>query len=139
LVGHKEAVQALPRGSVHLLSSDPCPMQMIRYGRNVYATQFHPESGPENFALRIAVYRHKGYFPPEQADALTEAVAGAEITVPQEILRRFVARYAETPACCTGAAPGGVPQRYLPGPAGQHRNRRGIFRPLKASESASCT
>ena len=93
LVGHKEAVQALPPGAVHLLSSGPCPMQMIRYGRNVYATQFHPESGPENFALRIAVYRHKGYFPPEEADALTQAVAGAEITVPQEILRRFVARY----------------------------------------------
>ena len=93
LVGHKEAVQVLPRGAVHLLSSDPCPMQMIRYGRNVYATQFHPESGPENFALRIAVYRHKGYFPPEEADALTQAVAGAEITVPQEILRRFVARF----------------------------------------------
>jgi GMP synthase (glutamine-hydrolysing) len=93
LVGHKEAVQDLPRGAVHLLSSDPCPMQMIRYGRNVYATQFHPESGPENFALRIAVYRHKGYFPPEEAEALTEAVAGARITVPQEILRRFVARY----------------------------------------------
>jgi GMP synthase (glutamine-hydrolysing) len=93
LVGHKEAVQELPPGCVPLLGSAPCPFQMIRHGRNVYATQFHPESGPENFALRIEVYRHKGYFPPEEAEALTAAVAGARITVPQEILRRFVARY----------------------------------------------
>jgi GMP synthase (glutamine-hydrolysing) len=93
LVGHKEAVQDLPPGCAPLLTSGPCPFQMIRYGSNVYATQFHPESGPENFALRIEVYRHKGYFPPEEAEALTAAVASARITVPQEILRRFVARY----------------------------------------------
>jgi GMP synthase (glutamine-hydrolysing) len=93
LVGHKEAVQALPDGAVHLLASDSCPMQMIRHGRNVYATQFHPESGPENFALRIEVYRHKGYFPPEEAEALTAAVKGADVSVPPEILRRFVIRY----------------------------------------------
>jgi GMP synthase (glutamine-hydrolysing) len=43
-VGHKEAVQRLPPGTVHLLSSAPCPVQMIRYGHNVYATQFHPEA-----------------------------------------------------------------------------------------------
>jgi GMP synthase (glutamine-hydrolysing) len=93
LVGHKEAVQDLPPGCVPLLTSGPCPFQMIRHGQNVYATQFHPESGPENFALRIEVYRHRGYFPPEEAEALTAAVASARITVPQEILRRFVARY----------------------------------------------
>jgi GMP synthase (glutamine-hydrolysing) len=93
LVGHKEAVQDLPTGCVPLLTSGPCPFQMIRHGSNVYATQFHPESGPENFALRIEVYRHKGYFPPEEAEALSAAVASARITVPQEILRRFVARY----------------------------------------------
>jgi GMP synthase (glutamine-hydrolysing) len=93
LVGHKEAVQDLPPGCVPLLTSRPCPFQMIRHGSNVYATQFHPESGPENFALRIEVYRHKGYFPPEEAEALTAAIASARITVPQRILRRFVARY----------------------------------------------
>jgi GMP synthase (glutamine-hydrolysing) len=93
LVGHKEAVQDLPPGCVPLLTSGPCPFQMIRFGSNVYATQFHPESGPENFALRIEVYRHKGYFPPAEAEALTAAVASARITVPQEILRRFVARF----------------------------------------------
>ena len=35
----------------------PCPFQMIRRGRNVYATQFHPEADADGFALRMRVYR----------------------------------------------------------------------------------
>lgn len=92
-VGHKEAVQALPPGCVHLVASDPCPFQMIRYGRNVYATQFHPEADAANFALRIRVYRDKGYFPPEDAEMLNARCRAAEVTVPAAVLRNFVARY----------------------------------------------
>ena len=92
-VGHKEAVQHLPEGAIHLLASDSCPMQMIRYKSNVYATQFHPEADGHSFATRIRIYKSKGYFPPEEAAALTEMVHAADVTVPAEILRRFVARY----------------------------------------------
>ena len=42
-LGHKEAVSTLPRGAVRLASSQDCPVQAFRMGRNVYATQFHPE------------------------------------------------------------------------------------------------
>ena len=93
LVGHKEAVEALPVGAVHLVSSGPCPFQMIRAGRNVYATQFHPEAQGENFAQRIAIYRDRGYFDPADADALTDACLAETIIVPQRILAGFVARY----------------------------------------------
>jgi len=92
-VGHKEAVQRLPSGAVHLVSSAPCPMQMIRYGENVYATQFHPEADAKDFERRIHVYRNHGYFPPEDADRLVAACHAADVTVPGEILRRFAARY----------------------------------------------
>jgi len=92
-VGHKEAVQSLPPGTVHLLSSAPCPMQMIRYGRNIYATQFHPEADARDFERRISVYRNHGYFPPEDADRLIEICHAANVTVPGEILRRFALRY----------------------------------------------
>ena len=92
LVGHKEAVEALPRGAVHLVASGPCPFQMIRAGRNVYATQFHPEAQGENFASRIGIYKHRGYFDPAEADALTAACRAEAVTVPQRILSRFVAR-----------------------------------------------
>lgn len=93
LVGHKEAVEALPDGAVHLVASAPCPFQMIRAGRNVYATQFHPEAQGENFANRIEIYKDRGYFDPAEAGALTAACLAEEVSVPQRILARFVARY----------------------------------------------
>jgi GMP synthase (glutamine-hydrolysing) len=93
LVGHKEAVEALPEGCVHLIASDPCPFQMIRRGRNVYATQFHPEADGASFALRIGIYRDRGYFPPEDADRLIAACNGVDTVASAMILRNFVARY----------------------------------------------
>lgn len=92
-VGHKEAVQELPVGCVHLLASDPCPFQMIRYGENVYATQFHPEADGDVFETRINIYKHRGYFDPDAADDLIATCQAADVTVPVEILRRFVERY----------------------------------------------
>ncbi len=93
LVGHKEAVQELPEGAVHLMSSPTCPYQMIRAGKNVYATQFHPEADGAVFAERIRIYRNRGYFRPEEADRLTAECCAAEVTQPERILRRFVERY----------------------------------------------
>ena len=102
LVGHKEAVQALPAGCAHLLASDPCPFQMIRHGRNVYATQFHPEADGAGFATRIRIYRDRGYFPPEAAESLTATVLSEDISVPQRILRAFVSRYRVGAAAAAG-------------------------------------
>ena len=92
-VGHKEAVQNLPKGAVHLVSSGPCPYQMIRYGQNVYATQFHPEADAAEFETRIRIYRHKGYFAPETADELIEMCRAADVTEPPRLLEGFVERY----------------------------------------------
>ena len=92
-VGHKEAVQALPPDAVHLMSSDPCPFQMLRFGQNVYATQFHPEADADVFAERIRIYRGHGYFAPEEAATLKSACYAANVLYPKEILRRFVARF----------------------------------------------
>ncbi len=92
-VGHKEAVQALPDGSTHLLSSAPCPYQMIRHGRNVYATQFHPEADAAVFETRIHIYRDRGYFPPETADALIGMCRSADVIWPEHILAAFTTRY----------------------------------------------
>ncbi|MBK5934409.1 GMP synthase (glutamine-hydrolysing) [Rhodovulum imhoffii] len=93
-VGHKEAVQHLPEGCAHLLSSPTCPYQMIRFGQNVYATQFHPEADSAGFETRIRIYRHKCYFRPEDADALIALCRSADVTWPERLLRNFVRRYA---------------------------------------------
>ncbi|GAA6164601.1 glutamine amidotransferase [Pelagimonas sp. KU-00592-HH] len=93
-VGHKEAVQRLPEGCVHLVSSPTCPYQMIRFGENVYATQFHPEADSDGFEVRIGIYKHRGYFPPEDADKLVAMCRAADVHAPEVILRNFVQRYA---------------------------------------------
>lgn len=93
-VGHKEALQDLPDGAVHLMRGDVCPFQMIRYGQNVYATQFHPEADAAGVAVRIRAYRDKGYFPPEEAEPLIEKVSTADVTDSARILENFVAHYA---------------------------------------------
>ncbi|MEM1363247.1 MAG: glutamine amidotransferase [Pseudomonadota bacterium] len=93
LVGHKEAVETTPDGAAHLVLSGDCPIQMIRYKSNIYGTQFHPEADGDSVATRIHIYRNHGYFPPEEADALIETVRHEKVTVPGEILRRFIRRY----------------------------------------------
>ncbi len=83
----------MPAGCVHLVASDPCPFQMIRWGQNVYATQFHPEADAGDFEQRINIYKDHGYFPPEDAQSLIDVCHAADVTQPGEILRRFAQRY----------------------------------------------
>ncbi|MFI9503271.1 glutamine amidotransferase [Nocardia sp. NPDC052566] len=92
-VGHKEACQEVPPGAVLLAGSADCPVQMVRVGQHVYATQFHPELDGDGLAVRIETYRHEGYFEPHEADELMALGHRERITVPMEILRRFAARY----------------------------------------------
>lgn len=92
-VGHKEAVQSLVPGLVHLLEGAACPFQMIRHGANVYATQFHPEADAAGFETRIRIYRHRGYFAPEEAEDLIGMCREAEVIWPERILRNFVQRF----------------------------------------------
>ena len=94
LLGHKEACDITPAGATLLIRGDACPVQMFRVGQNVYATQFHPEGDAEGFMVRIEAYKHHGYFAPETAQRLAEAVRKVQTPYAQEILRRFVARYA---------------------------------------------
>ena len=93
-VGHKESVQALPEGCVHLVGSPTCPIQMIRFGKNVYATQFHPEADGAGFETRINIYKHRGYFPPEDAEKLIEMCRAADVHAPERVLKNFVKAYA---------------------------------------------
>lgn len=94
-LGHKEAVTRLPEGAVRLAFSATCPVQAFRLGSNVYATQFHPELDIEGLCLRIDVYRHSGYFAPEQADEIKEMARSSTVTEPPWLLRRFVELYGD--------------------------------------------
>lgn len=91
--GHKEACDAVPPSATLLATSSACLVQMIRVKRNVFATQFHPELDSSGIAIRIDAYKHHGYFKPEEAESLKALCLAETITVPMEILRRFVEMY----------------------------------------------
>ena len=91
--GHKEACQKLPTGATLLLSSDSCPIQMIRFRKNIYATQFHTELDADDIVLRIKIYKSHGYFSPEDAEGLIEKTKNTHITIPGRILSNFIQKY----------------------------------------------
>ena len=91
-VGHKEGVVEPPSRCVVLARSSTC-VQMLRVGRNVYATQFHPELDAAGLALRINIYKHAGYFAPSEAQALIDVVRREHVTEPVKILQQFIKRY----------------------------------------------
>jgi GMP synthase (glutamine-hydrolysing) len=93
LLGHKEACDRVPDGAQLLITGSACPVQMFRVGENVYATQFHPEGDAAGFTTRIHAYKHHGYFQPDQAQTLIDAVRDAQTPYAQAILRRFTQRY----------------------------------------------
>ncbi len=102
--GHKEAVSELPGHAVLLATSARCPVQMFRVGTNVYATQFHAELDVAGLHTRAEVYKHAGYFAPEQADEIKAQARRSNVTWPPVILRQFVQRYADHGPM--GAGPG---------------------------------
>ena len=99
--GHKEAISRLPRHAVLLATSPGCPVQAFRIGSRVYATQFHPELDAAGLCARIDVYKHAGYFQPEQADELKALAYRSNVVYPPDILRRFVHSYARSAAAAS--------------------------------------
>lgn len=92
-VGHKEACTVLPPTATLLAGSATCPVQMFRVKQNLYATQFHPELDRAGLITRVHVYKHYGYFPPDEVDELIRRINGTKVTAPTRILANFAARY----------------------------------------------
>jgi GMP synthase (glutamine-hydrolysing) len=92
-VGHKEACRVLPPSATLLASSAGCPVQMFRVGRNVYATQFHPELDVAGIITRVRVYQHAGYFEPAEMNDLIAVLSTAVVTEPGRILANFAQLY----------------------------------------------
>lgn len=95
IVGHKEACEVLPAHAVLLVSSPDCPVQMFRIKHNLYATQFHPELDMEGLAIRVEVYKHAGYFAPDETKTILEMAQKADLSDAPTVLRNFVRRYAQ--------------------------------------------
>ncbi|MBB1484933.1 glutamine amidotransferase [Tessaracoccus sp. MC1865] len=91
-VGHKEACRRLPPSATLLATGTACPVQAFRVGRNVYATQFHPELDSRGLADRIRIYRDAGYFEPAETETLVRyALATQPTPAVHRMLTNFVA------------------------------------------------
>jgi GMP synthase (glutamine-hydrolysing) len=93
--GHKEGLSRLPEDAVLMATSEACPVQAFRVGRNVYATQFHPELDAIGIHTRIDVYSTYGYFDPSESAALHAAADEVKVTHPMTLLANFRARYGQ--------------------------------------------
>jgi GMP synthase (glutamine-hydrolysing) len=58
VVGHQDSVVGLPRHVQVLASTDRCPTQALRFGKNVYTTQFHSEMDADDLMYRINLFPH---------------------------------------------------------------------------------
>jgi len=56
VIGHQDSVSKLPKDCTLLASSQKCPIQAFRYGKNVYATQFHGELGYDELIYRLNMF-----------------------------------------------------------------------------------
>ena len=92
--GHKEAISKLPAHAVPLATSAACPVQAFRVGQRVYATQFHPELDLAGLTTRVHIYRHAGYFAPDEVDSLLAQAAGSGVDAVPNLLGRFVELFA---------------------------------------------
>lgn len=95
-VGHKEAIAEVPDSITVLASSPTCPVQAFRVGRNVYATQFHPELDTASFTARVRAYAHHGYFDPLELEEIIARVAAADVRAAHMVLGRFVEEYIDS-------------------------------------------
>ncbi len=91
---HKESAVAAPADAVLLATNDDCPVQAYRVGTVLYATQFHPEPSPRDFADRMTFYRGNGYFDPEAFDAVEAEILAAQGVGGEDLLRRFAENFA---------------------------------------------
>lgn len=94
IVGHNESIARPPATWTVLASSASCPVQAVRVGANVYATQFHPELAADTVAERARGYADHGYFAPGRLDAVVSAIGTADLRASHAVLSRFVRRYA---------------------------------------------
>jgi len=56
VLGHKDSVIKLPRGAKLLAYSERCKVQAYQLGKNIFATQFHPELDLDGLMWRLMMY-----------------------------------------------------------------------------------
>ncbi|STC70477.1 glutamine amidotransferase [Corynebacterium pilosum] len=90
LTGHTENAET-PSSALEVLATGPsCPVQLVRYGDRVWASQFHAEMDAQAMKTRMDFYYDYGYFSPADYDTIVAGLPAVDTTWANLILRRFV-------------------------------------------------
>lgn len=104
LTGHTEnpeTAQALP-DSLAVLATGPGGMvQMVRYGENVWATQFHAEMDADAMRTRMDFYHDYGYFAAEDYARIVADLPNHDVAAANGLIRNFV-RYCVSSSALAG-------------------------------------
>ena len=90
--GHADAIGTIPAGAELLATGSRCHVQILRWGHNVYGTQFHPEITREGMHLRIDTYGDT-YYPAEEKPAVIARCDAADTQPAHDLLASFIHRY----------------------------------------------
>lgn len=91
LTGHTENPDesTLPSALEVLAAGGSCPVQMVRYGDHVWATQFHAEMDAQAMQTRMDFFANYGYFSPEDYDTIVQALPLHDVSWANRILESF--------------------------------------------------
>lgn len=92
-VAHKEAVTVLPASAVTVATSANCPVQAMRVGTAVYATQYHPELDAGGLGMRVDAYRDQGYFRADEVEQVKAMARAANVDHAGQVLAAFCDRF----------------------------------------------
>ncbi len=90
LTGHRENVLSLGHDVEVLAGGPTCPVQMIRFGENSWASQFHAEMDAEAMKARMDFYYDYGYFSPADYESIVAGLPAVDTTWSGRLLRNFV-------------------------------------------------
>lgn len=93
-VGHVDALADTPSSATLLGQGDFCPRQLLRFGKNVYGTQFHPEITTEGMRIRINTYGDT-YYAADQKQVVEERCLTKDVTSGNALVAAFIQHYRE--------------------------------------------
>lgn len=90
--GHADSLAAVPSGATLLASGEHCKCQIVRFGKNIYGTQFHPEITTAGMQIRIDQYGD-AYYAAAEREAVIARCMSQDVTSSHRLLSAFTEHY----------------------------------------------
>ncbi|RSZ63497.1 glutamine amidotransferase [Corynebacterium hylobatis] len=90
LTGHTESVELLGADLTVLATGPSCPVQFLRAGEHVWATQFHADMDAQAMKDRMDFYYDYGYFSPDDYHTIVASLPSINTTWSNRLLANFV-------------------------------------------------